>query len=53
MLTVVAFALVLFFGGVSSKLSNNRNKILAVSIATVLFIGATWALLSLPRILPF
>ena len=52
-LTVVAFALVLFFGGVSSKLSNKRNRYLAIGIATVLFVGATWVLLILPRILPF
>lgn len=52
-LTVVAFALVLFFGGVSSKLNNQRNRILAVSVATVIFIGATVVLFSLPIILPF
>ena len=52
-LTAVAFALVLFFGGVSSKLSNKRNRYLAVGIAVVLFAGATWALFSLPKILPF
>lgn len=52
-LTAVAFALVLFFGGVSSKLGSKRNSYLAVGIATVMFIGATWVLLSLPKILPF
>lgn len=52
-LTVVAFALVLFFGGVSSKLSNRRNRYLAVGIALILFVGATWVLVSLPKILPF
>ena len=52
-LTVVAFALVLFFGGVSSKLANDRNSLLAVIIATAMFIGATLILFTLPRILPF
>lgn len=52
-LTVVAFALVLFFGGVSSKLANDRNSLLAVGVATVMFIGATVVLFTLPRILPF
>ena len=52
-LTAVAFALVLFFGGVSSKLDNERNQLIAVVIGSVLFIGATWVLLSLPKILPF
>jgi hypothetical protein len=52
-LTVVAFALVLFFVGVSSKLNNSRNSFLAVIIATVMFIGATIVLFSLPKIWPF
>ncbi len=52
-LTAVAFALVLFFGGVSSKLDHERNRLIAVVIATVLFVGATWVLLVLPKILPF
>jgi hypothetical protein len=52
-LTAVAFALVLFFGGVSSKLGSKRNSYLAVGVATVMFVGATWVLLSLPKILPF
>jgi hypothetical protein len=52
-LTVVAFALVLFFGGVSSKLNSRRNGNLAVGVATVLFVGATIVIFSLPKILPF
>lgn len=52
-LTAVAFALVLFFGGVSSKLSNQRNRWLALIVGVALFVGATWTLLSLPKILPF
>ena len=52
-LTVVAFALVLFFGGISSKLSAVRNSYLTIGVALFLFSGATWVLLSLPKILPF
>lgn len=52
-LTVVAFALVLFFAGVSSKLANDRNRLLAIIVATVIFVGATWVLFSLPKIMPF
>lgn len=52
-LTVVAFALVLFFGGVSSKLNSRRNGNLALGVATVLFVGATLVIFSLPKILPF
>ena len=52
-LTAVAFALVLFFGGVSSKLANPRNRYIAVGAGAILFIGATWTLFSLPKILPF
>ncbi|MEA1902635.1 MAG: hypothetical protein U9N56_03825 [Actinomycetota bacterium] len=52
-LTVVAFALVLFFSGVSSKLASRGNRYLSVVVAFVIFVGATWTLFSLPRILPF
>lgn len=52
-LTVVAFALVLFFGGVSSKLAAVQNRYLTIGVAVLLFSGATWVLLSLPKILPF
>lgn len=52
-LTVVAFALVLFFSGVSSKLSKKGNRNLAVIIGTVIFVGATWVLFSLPKIMLF
>ncbi len=52
-LTAVAFALVLFFGGVSSKLGSTMNRYLAVGLATLLFIGATCVLIILPKILPF
>lgn len=52
-LTVVAFALVLFFGGVSSKLNAERNQLITLGVAVVLFVGATIALFSLPKIWPF
>lgn len=52
-LTVVAFALVLFFSGVSSKLGSKRNSNLATALALILFIGATIVLFSLPKIWPF
>ena len=52
MLTVVAFALVLFFGGVSSKLAKKTNRQITVVVAVALFIGATWTVFSLPKILP-
>ena len=52
-LTVVAFALVLFFSGVSSKLGSKRNSNLATALALILFVGATIVLFSLPKIWPF
>ena len=52
-LTAVAFALVLFFGGISSKLVAQRNRYITMGIAVVLFLGAAVALLSLPKILIF
>lgn len=51
-LTVVAFALVLFFGGVSSKLAKKTNRQITVVVAVAVFIGATWTVFSLPKILP-
>ena len=52
-LTVVAFALVLFFSGVSSKLASERNSNLATGLALILFVGASIVLFSLPKIWPF
>lgn len=52
-LTAVAFALVLFFGGVSSKLSSKVNRYLSLVIATLLFLGGTYVLIVLPKLLPF
>lgn len=47
-LTVVAYALVLFFAGVSSKLVAQRNRLIAISLALVMFLGATVVVFSLP-----
>lgn len=52
-LTVVVFALVLFFGGVSSKLAQQRNRYISIIAAVLLFVGATVILFSLPKISPF
>jgi hypothetical protein len=52
-LTVVAFALVLFFGGISSKLISQTNRYITIGIALVMFIGAAITLFSLPKIWPF
>jgi hypothetical protein len=52
-LVVVAFALVLFFLGVSAKLVAIRNQHLAIAVATAIFIGATIVLFSLPKIWPW
>jgi hypothetical protein len=52
-LTVVAFALVLFFSGVSSKLDSPRNSLIAIVVGSVLFVGGTVVILILPKILPF
>jgi len=52
-LTVVAFALVLFFGGISSKLGEKKNRYLTMGAAALLFSGASWVLLALPKIMPF
>jgi hypothetical protein len=51
-LTAVAFALVLFFGGVGSKLTKKGNRYIAVIVGVLLFVGATWTLFNLPMILP-
>jgi hypothetical protein len=52
-LVVVAFALVLFFLGVSAKLVAIRNQHLAIAVATAIFLGATIVLFSLPKIWPW
>jgi hypothetical protein len=52
-LTTVLFALVIFFGGVSSKLVARRNRWIAIGIALALFAGGLFAVFSLPIVAPF
>jgi hypothetical protein len=52
-LTAVALALAIFFGGVSSKLAAQRNRWIAIGLATVIFIGAAITLGALPKVFPF
>ena len=52
-LTVVAFALVLFFSGVSSKLESPKNSLIAIVVGSVVFVGGTVVILVLPKIMPF
>ena len=50
---MVAFALVLFFAGVSSKLATRASQYLAICLGATLFVGATVVLFILPKISPF
>jgi hypothetical protein len=52
-LTAVALALAIFFGGISSKLEAQRNRWIAITLAGLIFIGAAVTLASLPKVLPF
>lgn len=52
-LTTVGFALVIFFGGVSSKLEARRNRWIAIVLAVVLFSAGMVAAFSLPIVAPF
>lgn len=52
-LTAVALALAIFFAGVSSKLDHRRNRWIAISLATVIFVGAAVVLAILPKVSPF
>lgn len=52
-LTTVGFALVIFFGGVSSKLVERRNRWITIGVALVLFAGGLVAVFSLPIVAPF
>ena len=52
-LTTVLFALVIFFGGVSSKLVARRNRWIAIGVGLVLFTGGLVAVILLPVIPPF
>ena len=47
-LTMVLFASVLFFAGVSSKLARKRNRILALGFGVVLLLAGAFILVSLP-----
>jgi uncharacterized membrane protein len=52
-LTVVGFALVIFFAGVSSKLGERRNRWIAITMAMVLFAFGLVAVVLLPVVAPF
>jgi hypothetical protein len=52
-LTAVALALAIFFAGVSSKLIDQRNRLIAISISAVIFLGAALVLVTLPKVSPF
>lgn len=52
-LTTVQFALVIFFAGVSSKLTDQRNRWIAILLAVGLFVWGVISVLSLPIIWPF
>jgi hypothetical protein len=52
-LTVVGFALVIFFAGVSSKLAEHRNRLIAIGTALTLFVAAVTIAFILPIVPPF
>ncbi len=52
-LTTVGFALVIFFGGVSSKLKERRNRWITLTVALLLFAGGIVAVVLLPVVAPF
>jgi len=52
-LTTVGFALVIFFAGVSSKLKEHRNRMIAIGVAVVMFLGALVIAFILPIVPPF
>lgn len=47
-LTTVAFATVLFFAGLSTKLATERNRVLSLGIAVVIVLGAGGVLATFP-----
>ena len=47
-LTMVLFASVLFFAGVSSKLARKRNRVIALGFGVTLLVAGSAILLSLP-----
>jgi hypothetical protein len=52
-LTAVALALALFFAGVSSKLTDERNRVVAITLSVVIFLGSAIVLIALPKVGPF
>ena len=52
-LTAVALALAIFFGGISSKLEARRNRWMAISMAAAIFVGAALTLAILPKVPPW
>lgn len=50
LLTTLVFAMVIFFGGISSKLERTMSKKLAVSIAALLFVAGAVIVIAQPRI---
>jgi hypothetical protein len=52
-LTAVALALAIFFGGVSSKLASPRNRWITISLGALIFLGAAVTLAILPKVSPF
>jgi hypothetical protein len=52
-LTAVALALAIFFAGVSSKLSDHRNRLVATTLSVVIFLGSAIVLTALPKVSPF
>ena len=52
-LTAVALALAIFFAGVSSKLNARSNRLGAITLAVVIFLGAAAVLALLPKVSPF
>jgi hypothetical protein len=52
-LTAVALALAIFFAGVSSKMVAPRNRLIMITLAAVIFLGAATVLVTLPKVSPF
>lgn len=50
-LTAVLFATVLFFAGISSKLAQRRNRVIAVGIGVILVVVAAGILIGLPKLI--
>lgn len=52
-LTAVALALAIFFSGVSTKMDGRTSRLIAISLSTLIFIGAATVLILLPKVRPF